>query len=103
MKKYAPELHVACQYMNSNKQSVSDLFDNITSAMKTLSKFSVNMARLVKKEMFNPNLHLVSIIPFWTLFMICYIKSLVHNLVEFPLLLGGTYGWVYKSWCSQQI
>ena len=49
------------------------------------------MARLVKKEMFNPNLQLVSVIPFWTLSMICYIKSLVYNLLEFPLLLGGTY------------
>ena len=91
MQKYAPDLYEACQYMSLNDQSVSDRFGKIISAMKTLSKFSVHMQRLVKKEEFNPNLHFVSVIPFWTLSMICYIKALVDNLGEFLLLQGGTY------------
>ena len=49
VQKYAPELYVACQYMNSNNQSVSDRFGKIISAMKTLSKYTVNMVRLKKK------------------------------------------------------
>ena len=91
MKKYVPELHVAYQYMNSNKQSMSVHFGKITVSMETLSKFSVTMNWSVKKIMFSPNLHLVSVISFWTLSMICYIKTSVHNLGEFPLLANGTY------------
>ena len=33
MEKYAPELYVACQYMNSNDQSVSGRFGEIISGM----------------------------------------------------------------------
>ena len=77
--------------MNLNDQSVSGRFGEIISGMKTLSKYSVTMHQLTKKEVFDPNVHFVSIIPFLTLSMICYIESLVHNLGEHPLLRGGTY------------
>ena len=91
MKKYAPDLYEACQYISSNDQSKYDQFGKILSAMKTLSKFSSNMNRIVKKDEFDPTLHFNSIIPFWTLSMICYIRASVNNLGEFPLLRGGTY------------
>ena len=88
MQKYVPDFHQACQYMSFNNQSlsISDRFGKIIGAMKTLSKFSVHIQRLVKKEEFNPSLYFVSVISFWTLSMICYIKASVNNLREFPML-----------------
>ena len=91
MKKYAPDLYEACQHISSNDQSKYDHFGKILSAKKTLSKFSSNMNRIVKKDEFDPTLHFNSIIPFWTLSMICYIRASVENLGEFQLLRGGTY------------
>ena len=91
MKTYAPDLYLACQYMTFNDQSISDRFGTIIAAMKTLSKFSTHIQRLFKKEEFNPSLCFVSVIPFWTLSMICYIKTSVDNLNEFPMLREGTY------------
>ena len=64
MKKYAPELYEACQYMFLNDQSKYDRFGKIISAMKTLSKFSSNMNGIVRKDEFNPNLRFSSLIPF---------------------------------------
>ena len=40
MKKYTPELHVTCQYMKSNKQSMSGLLGKMTVVMKTLIKLN---------------------------------------------------------------
>ena len=92
IEKYASELHQACQYMSCNDQLLSDRFGRIIGEMKTLSKFSVHIQCLVKKEEFNPSLYFVSVIPFWTLSMTCYIKaSVVNNLGEYPLLQGGIY------------
>ena len=93
MQMYTPDFYLACQYMSFNvqSQSTSDRFCQIIAAMKTLSKFSTHIQRLFKKEEFNPSLYFVSVIPFWTLSMICYIKSSVDNLNEFPMLRGGTY------------
>ena len=86
MKTYAPDLYLACQYLSFNVQSTSDRFGKIITAMKTLSKFSTHIQRLFKKEEFNPRLYFVSNIPFWTLSMICYMKTSVDNLSEFPML-----------------
>ena len=94
MKNYAPDLYEACQYISLNDQSKYAHFGKILSAMKTLSKFSSNMNQIVRKDEFDPTLHFNSIIPFWTLSMICYIRASVNNLGEFPMLRGRDVCWV---------
>ena len=96
MAKYAPEMYIACKYMCSNNQDVTEHFVRIWTAISASGTLGANINRIVKLATFNPNLQLVSVILFCTLSMIYHVEHNVHDLAEYLLLAKGHYVGCFK-------
>ena len=88
---YAPQAYTVYQYMcfkiDDEKINFSTLYDS----MLNEKTFGVAFGRAVTASTFDPTMHFISMLPFFTMSFIHHLKKNTLNLEEHPILVKGHY------------